>query len=405
MKKTKSILIVLLWMFLVIPGFAAQGEKAAPQKLKTIEIEDILAWKSIRSAVLSNDGKWFTYRLSPGKGESEVITRETKGEKEFRFPGGQAPRPQRRRPGGAPRAGDISFSEDSRWVAFTIYPTEKEAEIAKRQRKRTHHKVGLVNLSSGEKIEFEKVRKYEFSGEASSWIALQKYPPEVQSGEQRRAAPSSGTAGAGPREERASGTDLILHELASSNELNIGNVSEFSFDKKGRLMAWIVDAQDKSGNGVQLRNMSTGAVVPLDSDKAVYRRLNWTERGDALAVLKGKEDKNFEDKLYSVMGFTNFSSKSQKKIVYDPREDKDFPEGMTISPNRSPEWTEDLGGILFGIHEVNKKEESSPMERRREAEQEMADLDIWHWMDKRSQPMQQVQEARDKNLVIFRSTA
>ncbi len=86
MKKTKSILIVLLWMFLVIPGFAAQGEKAAPQKLKTIEIEDILAWKSIRSAVLSNDGKWFTYRLSPGKGESEVITRETKGEKEFRFP-------------------------------------------------------------------------------------------------------------------------------------------------------------------------------------------------------------------------------------------------------------------------------------------------------------------------------
>jgi dipeptidyl aminopeptidase/acylaminoacyl peptidase len=405
MKKTKSILIVLLWVFLLIPGFAAQGEKAAPQKLKTIEIEDILAWKSIRSAVLSNDGKWFTYRLSPGKGESEVITREIKGKKEFKFPGGQAPRPQRRPPGAAPRAGDISFSEDSRWVAFTIYPAEKEAETARRQKKRTYNKVGLVNLSSGKKIEFEKVRKYVFSGEASSWIALQKYPPEVQAGEQRRTAPPAGPTGAGPRQEKPSGTDLILHELISSNKLSLGNVSEFSFDKKGRLMAWIVDAQDKSGNGVQLRNMRTGTVVPLESDKAVYRRLNWTERGDALAVLKGKEDKNFEDKLYSVIGFTDFSSKSQKKIVYDPREDKDFPEGMTISPNRSPEWTEDLGGILFGIHEVNKKEETSPMERRREAEQEMADLDIWHWMDKRPHPMQQVQEARDKNfsyLSIYR---
>ncbi len=55
-------------------------------------------------------------------------------------------------PRGAPRAGDIFFSEDSRWVAFTIFPTEKETEIAKRQRRRAANKVGLVNLSSGKKI-------------------------------------------------------------------------------------------------------------------------------------------------------------------------------------------------------------------------------------------------------------
>jgi len=405
MRKTKSFLTAILWILLVIPGFAVQGGKAAPQKLKTMEIEDILAWKSIRSTALSNDGMWFAYRISPGKGDSEVIIRETKGEKEFKFPGGQTSRPQRRPPGEAPRAGDIFFSEDSKWVAFTIYPTKKEAEIAKRQRKRTYNKVGLVNLSTGEKIEFEKVRRFVFSGEVSSWIALQKYPPEVQAGEQRRSAPPSRTAGAGPREERASGTDLILHELASSEELSIGNVSEFSFDKKGRLMAWIVDAQDKSGNGVQLRNMSTGVVVPLDSDKAVYRRLSWTEKGDALAVLKGKEDKNFEDKLYSVVGFTNFSLKSPQKTVYDPSEDKDFPEGMTISPNRSPQWTEDLEGIFFGIHEVKKKKGPPPREMRKETEQEMADLVIWHWMDKRLQPMQQVQEGKDRNfsyLSIYR---
>jgi len=86
--------------------------------------------------------------------------------------------------------------------------------------------------------------------------------------------------------------------------------------------------------------------------------------------LKGKEDKNFEDKPYSVIGFTNFSLKSPQKTVYDPIEDKDFPEGMTISPSRSPEWTEDLGGILFGIHEVKKKKGPPPREMRKEAEQE-----------------------------------
>ena len=44
------------------------------------------------------------------------------------------------------------------------------------------------------------------------------------------------------------------------------------------------------------------------------------------------------------------------KIVYDPQEDPDFPEGMTISPNRTPDWTELLDAILFGIHEVELKE-------------------------------------------------
>lgn len=33
----------------------------------------------------------------------------------------------------------------------------------------------------------------------------------------------------------------------------------------------------------------------------------------------------------------------------------------------------------------------------REVEEEMADLVIWHWMNKRPQPMQQIEETRDKN--------
>ncbi len=413
MRRTKSLLIVFLWILLVIPGFAAKAEKATPQELRPIELEDILSWKSIRNAILSNDGQWFAYRLSPNKGDSEVIIRETEGEKEFRFPIGGAPPPPRRRPWiGGPVLSDISFSEDSKWVAYMIYPTEKEVKKLKKQKKKAYNDVRLVNLSSGEKVEFDKVKKFSFSGENSAWIVLHKYPPESQAGEQRRAVPPSGPTDTAPEREKWSGSDLILHELASSKEFNIGNVSEFSFDKKGRWLAWIVDAQDKSGNGIQLRNMRTGAVLSLDSDKAAYKKLNWTEKGDALAALKGKEDENFKDELFSVLGFTDLSSKFPQKVVYEPKEDKDFPEGMTISPNRSPEWTENLEGILFGIHEVKKKEDEKKEKPRgirdkakepakeiaiKDDEEETPDLVIWHWLDKRLQSMQQVREQRDKN--------
>ena len=405
-KKTKVFLIILLWVFLVIPGFSVQEEKAAPSKPRPIELQDILAWKSIRSNALSKDGQWFAYRLSPNKGDSEVIVNQTKGDKEYTFPVGEAPRYG---------SGEIAFSEDSKWLAFLIYPTEKEAKQLKKQKKKPYNKVGLLNLASGEKVEFEKTRRFTFSAENPRWIALSKYPPESQAKEK----------------DKWSGSDLILHELVSSKEFNIGNISEYAFDKKGSWLAMVVDAKEMSGNGIQLRNMQTGVVLSLESDKAVYKRLNWTEEGDGLAVLKGKEDKNFEDKLYSVIGFTNFTKGSPSKTVYDPAKDKNFPESMTISPNRTPMWTEDLAGILFGIHEVKKKEDTDkekpeekkgkpgetpekverkeePKEKappKKEEEEDPADLVIWHWLDKRLQSMQQVQENRDKNfsfLSIYR---
>jgi hypothetical protein len=91
--------------------------------------------------------------------------------------------------------------------------------------------------------------------------------------------------------------------------------------------------------------------MSLDNDKANYKSLTWTEKGDGLACLKGKEEKGFEDKFYSVVGFTGFAAPpGQKtaapqapavpqKVVYDPKDDKSFPQGMTISPNRAPLWT------------------------------------------------------------------
>ena len=66
------------------------------------------------------------------------------------------------------------------------------------------------------------------------------------------------SAGA-PSTTRAKRTDLILHDLKTGAEMNIGNVSEFAFNKSGKLLAMVIDAADQAGNGIQLRDMTTGA--------------------------------------------------------------------------------------------------------------------------------------------------
>ncbi len=400
---------------------------------RPMELADILAWKNVNSPLVSNDGRWFAYRLVPTDGDSEVVVRQTQGDKEYKFPVGDVR-------GGGPAGGGgaaaapaamsgLAFSDDSRWVAFSIAPTKKEAAQLRRQRRPLQNKVALLDLTTGKDARFDKVRRFAFSGEKASWIALQKYGAEGPGGPGGGSGPAAGGApgGAAPgggasADERPKGTDLILHELAGGNELNVGNVAEFAFDKAGKWLAFAIDAQDKSGNGLDLRNMETGVVTPLDSAKASYERVTWTDKGDGLAALKGAEDKRYKDKAYTVVAFTGFSATAPQKAVYDPATDKSFPEGMSVSPARSPQWTEDLSGVTFGIRTLKKADpkpeartdaaaegETTPPAPRPAAndgaDEEKPDLVIWHWQDPRLQSQQQVQEEQDKNfsyLSIYR---
>ena len=359
---------------------AAPGAPAAP---RPIALRDILAWKSIGAAELSPDGSWFMYRLSPLEGESEIVLKQVAGTKEHRFPIGEAPRF-----GGGMRTG---FSADSKWAAFLSYPGTKEAKSLRKDKKRVQTTAVLVDLATGEKTEFEKVRGLAFSGDNPGFLALQRYAPEAQEKEK----------------DKWTGADLLVRELAAKKEINIGNVAEYAFDKAGTRLALLIDAQGQAGNGLQLRDMASGTVVSLDNDEASYKSLAWSEKGEALAVLKGKEDKAYEDKLWSVVAFSGFQDpQGPRKTVYDPAADKSFPEGMTVSPDRSPAWTDGLDAVLFGIHEAKKKKDAdkkepdaaAPAQKAEElADEDIPDLVIWHGLDKRLQSEQQVQEQSDKS--------
>jgi hypothetical protein len=409
--KTRAFLAAIFAAGLFVPAEADEAQR-------TMQLPDILAWKRIQTPVVSPDGQWLAYKLTPGEGNSEVVIRNLKNGKEQRFAIGELPRVEGNGGGGrgaapaAPR--DLAISEDSKWAAFLVYPTDKEARTLRRQRKPVESKLTLIDLATGDKKEFDKVRRFAFSGELAGAIAIHRYAPTPTTppggtGAASAATPQGRGGNNSNNDERVQGSDLIVLDLASGMEMNVGNVADFSFDKKGDRLAWIIDAQDKEGNGVAVRNMETGAVTALDSAKANYKGLTWTEKGDGLATLRGVEDKAWEDKLYTLVAFRNFSSRTPEKVVFDPATDHSFPQQMTISPNRNPYWMADLSAVAFGIHEVRaKSKEESAAEGRGRGNADPPDepdMTIWNWKDKRLPPMQQVEESRDKNfsfLCVYR---
>ncbi len=366
--------------------FAAVAALTAQEELPPVTWYDVPDWKYIPggSVTVSNDGNWFAYWYSPNNGNSELILQHTV-EKESRkvYEIGET---------GRAGSGAIQFNETSGYIAFLVYPTEEERKKASRDNP-PQNKLKLVKLDIMEEEVFDNVKSFSFSGENPDWLAVHLSTPQ----------PSRDN-------EAGSGTDLLIFELETGDMLSFGNVSSYSFDKKGRWLAWLIDAHGKSGNGIHFLNMESGNVIPAESGKAGYRHLNWTDEGDGLAVLKGVEDEEWEDMLYSVVAFSNFDGRPVK-VEYNPQKDESFPENMTISPNRAPLWSEDMNSLFFGIHEATKKKEKVEQKENDEndkvqeservtlgeSEEEKPEVVIWHWLDERLQSVQQRRENMDRN--------
>jgi dipeptidyl aminopeptidase/acylaminoacyl peptidase len=420
------------------PSDSTVKPAAAAAHNRLLTRADMAAWKSIRTPAVSNDGKWFAYVLAPNEGDAEVVARPVAdGGKEQRFPIGEpgqagfgaAPGGGRGGRGGAVAAGPLQLSSDGKWLAFTIYPTHREAQRLRQLRRPLQNKVALVNLATGEKKEFDKMRRFSFSGDKPTWIAMQAYAPEAASGGAAPTPAVGGAASSAATAPRVEGSDLVLYGLTSGETVNVGNVLDFDFDDAGNYLAYTIDAHDQIGNGVQLRSLKTDVVRALDADQAMYRQLSWADSGLALAVLRGKADTVTKDTLWSVVAFTDFAANgTAKKTVFDPKLATDFPAGMKVSGDRTPRFASDFSAIFFGIRDA-RRPEPRPMMAGREAgqnangrgnpspvqagapgtggavnqprlgpdtDEELPSLVLWNARDPRLQSQQIVQEQQDK---------
>ncbi|WMW79671.1 prolyl oligopeptidase family serine peptidase [Undibacterium cyanobacteriorum] len=367
----------------------AGKDNSAPAK--AVDIIDMAAWQSVTTVAISPNGKWVAWRLAAADGDSSVVVKSVEGKEEYKFADGQG-------------NGAIEFSADGQWMAFTSFMTKKDQDAAKKAKKPTPTKLSLVDLKTGKATVLDKVKKFAFPKEGGQWIAMHKDAAEgAASAAPATPAPTGGAAGASATPSRPKGSDLILRNLASGSSQNIGNVAEFGFDKQGRFLAYTIDANDKSGNGLMLMTLSTGVSKVLDDGEANYEKLMWTDKGDGITVLKGVEDKAYQDKLWSALGFRWESNEFQKTVI-EPSKLKDFPTDMTISSDALPRWSRDFAWISFGIKDVKKK----PKDEKKDPEaDDKANLVLWHHQDKRLPTQQKVQQEIDKkrsSAAIYRVT-
>lgn len=416
-----TLIISLVWMLAIgLTSFAQQNEKSdRVSSPRTLTIADADDWKSVREFVLAPNGQWSGHVTMPNEGDGTLVVARTDSDRSSEPANDREPAAKddstdkkeasansdkdkeaepETKPSDSytflvgPGSGQIKFSHNSKFAAYMEAPKDQAAKRSDASPKR---KAVLLNLETGKKTEFENAQSFSFSGENPKSFAVHKIKPKGR---------PSGDKG-------WDGTDMLIHDLKSGSQINIGNVKSFSFNKSGKLLVMLIDAEGKSGNGVQLLHVNDSKIELLDSDKSTYGSMSWTREGDALALLKAKSDEDYENDRRTLLAFSNVGDAKQNRVTLDPAADSSIPDNMTISSNRSPQWNDDRSAIFFGIQELKKKEDKGASDSKdksdsddsqakkpksKGADEKDAGLVIWHWKDPRLQSMQQKQESRDK---------
>lgn len=392
----------LLSFVVVSAELAAQADSTRPVMLangkKALTVADYSKWRNIEGAELSPDGRWVSYTLRfantlPQDGKPVLHLRNLDTNQEIQVA----------------NAHDGSFSPDSRWLVYQVdsvpaprggrgrgaNPDTSAPNVAGGRANGASAqppRVELRELSTGRLQSWQRMQAASFN--TLSTHMLVRRSPAAGGGRGRGAGP-----GGGAPASTARGTDVIVHDLASSRSQFLGSVGEVSFNRQGDLLAYTIDAQVPSGNGVYLIDLKSSRTHVLDNDTLTYARLTWDDNGSQVAVLKGHAVERMRERDNQLVAFTNLRVADDPEaapIVLDRSKATGFPSGFVVSERAPLSWSEDGRRVFLGII----PQRSAPDTARRPGTDSLANVDVWRTQDEQIQSVQMIRIEAERNFTF-----
>jgi dipeptidyl aminopeptidase/acylaminoacyl peptidase len=393
----------VFFLVFLIPFLILEAQTKAPATFA-----DYGQWEALAPAGsyggFSPDGAWLVYAINRSNRNNELrITKLADGSTTVAAFGAQP-----------------AYSSDSKWLAYSIGQSEAEQERLKSEQKPVQNRLGLLNLATGETTTIEAIESFAFSPDGP-FLAMRRYGPERPSGSAGSAAPAGrggrgGGSGAPEASEETPGTTLIVRQLSTGRDTTFGNVSQMAWQntEHTHLLAIIISAEGKTGNGVQLFDPETGVLRVLDSSPSIYTDVAWRKDAADLAVLRARTDDHKEGSTYVVLSWSGLG-KTERQHTYDPASDGTFPAGMRTVSSRRLSWSDDGNELFLGIANWDEKIVPADKGKKRpeqggSAEQsgrggrgagvaaadEVSTVEVWHWNDVFVMPRQKISAPQDR---------
>ena len=370
----------LMTGWLVVAFVSGLSTPTTTQSKPPVPLADFGRWETLAMQArggLSPDGRWIAYGVNRASRDNELRIANVADGTAKTIAFGSQP----------------AFSKDSRHVACAIGYSEAQEEKLRKDKKPIHRKLGILNLETGEMTTVDGIESFAFNA-SGTHLAMKRYVPE------RTPPPPAGGEARSENEEPVGATVIVRH-LASGRDMTFGNITEFTWQDEGGLLAMAIGAAEKSGNGVQLFDPEKATLRVLDSSSSIYSGLTWREEADDLVVLRAAESDRFEGPTHALLAWKGLSTDAPRAHTYDPQNATDLPAGMRTVAFRRPAWSEDGNTVFVGIAEWEAKPPAAPKEKTENGDgpaeaEEAATVEVWHARDVDVIPRQKVNARNDR---------
>lgn len=379
-----SAIVKVAW----VVGVALCAGLAGAQK-KVLDHSVYDDWKSIRSVSLSDDGKWFACVIAPQEGDAVLQVKATDGSKTMTLD----------------RVSTYRFSGDSKFIVATVIPKLADTKKARRDKVKPEdmpkNSLVVLNLSSGDKFEREKISSFTMADEDKGWIVYRPEPPKAEPPKPGDTKPAE----AKPAETKAAeqkpddkpkkkvdhrpGDTYVLRRLSTGKEASLEFVSSLKFSKSGEVLVLALSTKDGAGDGVVVRNLVADTSVALPTQLGRYTKITVSDKGDLVAYQTDKDD--YAAKKPSGSVYVWDAKTGNARLVA-----KEGIAGMPLGW-----WIPDTGTMRFsksGARLILSAQPKPAEEKKDETpEEDKVSVDVWSWTDPLMMPQQLLQAAAERS--------
>lgn len=353
------------------------------------------SWESIGERMISNDGKWVAYTVTPQEGDANLFVQSSDGTSYKKQ---------------IPRGYNPLITEDSRFIVFKIKPFFKDTREARIRKKKPEDfpkdSIGILELGKDEIIKVAKIKSYKTPEKVAGWVAyLKEKEPSPRSlntptqktvdslrkkvdsltqlvvelknikggnKDENDADDDPSTAPASANE----GSDLVLRDLYTGKDKLFKYVVDYSFSKYGQKLAirFSKDPKDSlSKNSVAVYDLQKGKLATIMKGGNDFRNFSFSEDGDKL-VFVAERDTNTKalQKFYSLYLYK--AGEDSAKILVD-KKSVGMQLGTTVSENGTLSFSKSGNRLFFGTAPIQPPKDTSIYDF------EVAKLDIWNYKD------------------------
>ncbi|QBA65338.1 hypothetical protein [Muriicola soli] len=294
------------------------------------------------------------------------------------------------------RASKGEFTYDSKALVFSITAWKDSVMEMKRRKVKKldmpKDSLGIYHLDSGELERLGNIKSYKVPEKWSGYIAYQLEEIEVVSEDTLKKAYQDSTVEKSKKNKKEkkvskkNGYHLLVRNLQSRQQDTFKFVTDYTFAKKGKALAWATTGENDSANAaIYVLELDKPSLTKIhEAAKAKYAQLNFSESGNHLGFVVDTDTTKVQLRPRELYHWQTGMAAAEKLVDANTTGNN-----LRPSPYEKVHFSKDETKLYFGLAKPPIIKDTSLLE------EEIVNVEVWTYDEPQLYTVQELQLKND----------